>query len=102
MPMRRCLECPTLSPNTRCPAHEARRKSRRNADHKIAKAVVAAAKVCAICGEPARPISDRYPHGDPLTMGHKHTPFIAGGQATPDNVQPEHRSCNSKKRDRTT
>ena len=94
MPKRRCLACPVLTPNTRCDTHRKILKARRNADAPMAQAVVANATHCAVCGLSPTPT-------DPLTMGHVHTPFIRGGQATPDNVQPEHRSCNSRKRDRT-
>ncbi len=53
-----------------------------------AAAVMAIARVCAICGRPPRP-------GQRLVRGH----IIArthGGQSVPSNYQPECRTCSSR------
>lgn len=99
MPRRECLDCRRLtSSGSRCPTCQAARERARGtttqrglgwSHQQAAEVVLAAAEACAICGLP--PVDD-----DPLTAGHilarKH-----GGASTPDNLQPEHRSCNSAK-----
>ncbi|WP_433415054.1 HNH endonuclease [Microtetraspora malaysiensis] len=99
MARRECLDCTTLiGSGTRCPRCAALREQARGTtterglgwQHQQAAAqVLAHADICMICGLP--PTSD-----DPLTAGHV-VARVHGGQSTIDNLQPEHRSCNSSK-----
>jgi 5-methylcytosine-specific restriction endonuclease McrA len=91
MPARRCLDCqyPIFS-GSRCDNCKRLWKARRDAEAPIAKALVAAASVCAKCGKPGT-------SKDPLTADHKNVPFIRGGKLTPNNSQVLHRTCNTRK-----
>ncbi len=66
MPLRRCLDCGTLSRGTRCPSCTAHRRVVRNADRPIARAVIAASPVCARCGATEDLTAD---HVVPLARG---------------------------------
>jgi len=103
-PRRRCLEprCPQMAKPgcSRCVDHEAARKKIRNADTKIARAVVAAAPVC-VCtracrwhpapGRPCGATSD-------LTADHVIPLSLGGTNEGPRQVLC--RACNSSKRNR--
>ena len=101
MPAKFCLDCSELTTNgSRCPDCEEQRTARRNARpkgnttqrglgqaHRVrAKAVIAAAQVCAMCGMP--PTQE-----DPLTADHT-IPRAQGGVDSP--LRAVHRSCNSR------
>lgn len=92
--MRRCLDCRALTTGTRCPNCYRRQQRDRNADRPhygpgywaAARACVAAAnadpaKLCARCGQPARP-------NDQWTAGHVNDGEVLG------DLRAEHASCN--------
>lgn len=100
-PPRRCGQCRGLHTTGQrlCPGCEkARQKARPSAarrglgyaHQKAAEVVLAGADRCSICGQP--PTKD-----DPLTAGHIIDRQL-GGTSTPENLQPEHQSCNFGKR----
>lgn len=67
--------------------HRAHYKS--NAWKQVARRVVQAADVCALCGRPPTPT-------DPLEADHI-VPLALGGASTPDNLRATHKSCNSRR-----
>ena len=93
VPLRRCLDCNTLTPGTRCRSCTSRRKAIRNADRLIAHEVVTSSPVCSCSGcklhpGPCRATSD-------LTADHV-VPLARGGT----NFGPRAtlcRRCNSSK-----
>lgn len=100
-PPRRCTSCRELHAGRGklCPGcARARERARPSSaqrglgyDHQqAAAAVLADATVCAECGLPPTP-------DDPLTGGHIIDRQL-GGSNEPGNYQPEHRSCNARKR----
>lgn len=102
-PPRRCGKCRNLHTTGRrlCPSCEqARQRARPTAaqrglgyDHqKAAAAVLEGATECAICHRPPTA-------GDPLTAGHIEDRQSGGGNER-SNYQPEHQSCNFRKRAR--
>lgn len=93
--VRRCLDCHRLFNvagrfRSRCPWCESKVKARKNADAPMARAVVARATVCAICGLAPTPT-------DPLTADHIQ-PVSKGGLTVPANLRPAHVSCNTRKK----
>lgn len=100
-PPHRCSQCRQLHTTTRrlCPGCEQQRQRRRPTttqrglgyDHqKAAAAALDGATICVLCGRPPT-------KGDPLTAGHIIDRQL-GGTNAPDNYQPEHLSCNAKRR----
>lgn len=98
-PRRRCLDCRSFTRNvTRCDVCTKKRKVVRNADIKIARAVVAAAPICvctgkcrwhgSVCGATTDLTAD---HVIPLSKG--------GTNEGPRRVLC--RRCNSRRRDRS-
>lgn len=83
MPLRRCLDCQALTPATRCRRCTAARRAVRNADRPIAKAVIAASPVCAICGAT-----------EDLTAGHLIS--LANGGTNDGPRETQCRPCNSR------
>jgi 5-methylcytosine-specific restriction endonuclease McrA len=75
----------------RCALHPKRRVSRHRRYRELAHSIIANASLCGICGRPL--------HGDPLdppVVDHI-IPRAYGGDDDPTNLQPTHRSCNSRK-----
>lgn len=94
-----CLDCGTLSPDSRCRpcalGRERERDQRRGTRQQRGldttydrnrRILLAEAQVCAVCGRPGT-------DGDPLTAGHI-TPRSQGGGNGMDNLRAEHASFN--------
>ena len=80
-----CIECGTLSLNSRCATHAITKATLYNKDYKRHAAWIRAnATTCHLCGETARP-------NDPWTADH----IDASDPASP--LAAAHRSCNSRR-----
>ena len=82
-----CLDCGTLTPNTRChTCHQASRKHYKGDYAQRSRQVRDTATHCWICGQPAKP-------NDPWTADH----YYPGDPTSP--LLPAHKSCNSRRQD---
>jgi hypothetical protein len=87
--LRERLICGRLGESPRCPAHTIATKPRSGTYTRDAKAIVAAADRCWLCGEGPRP-------DDPF-VAHHVIPRLHGGTDDPSNLAPAHRSCNGRR-----
>jgi 5-methylcytosine-specific restriction endonuclease McrA len=94
MARRPCLDCGTLTPNTRCPTHTRTRDQARGsrqargydrAYEQARDAAIRNATHCATCG-------DLFTTENPATGGHVRA--IRNGGSTSDGIKPECRRCN--------
>lgn len=94
--------CPVILTGSvyRCPTHQREADQRRGSpstrglgrEHRRrTRDLLTTATVCAVCGRPPT-------EGDPLTGDHV-IPVSRGGERGP--LRPAHRSCNSRRRDRS-
>ncbi len=91
MTRRACTVCAAIAlpGSNRCARHPKTPRRRDRAYKTAARSLIAAARVCAICGKP--PTAN-----DPLVADHI-LPLAHGGANTITNLQPAHRSCNGRK-----
>lgn len=87
--MRACLHCGRpVAPKARCRCRAQARKAYSDPAYKaFSRHVVATGPICALCGDPG---ADTVDHVIPLSEG---------GTNWPDNLQPAHRACNTRKAD---
>jgi 5-methylcytosine-specific restriction endonuclease McrA len=76
----------------RCSLHPLQARPRSRAYNELARAIVANATHCGICGEPPR-ASDEFVCDHVIPRAH-------GGPSVASNLRAVHRSCNNKKNSR--